>query len=128
MSRVLALATLLCSGVAAADVFKNLQVMPKTSSREELKQEMRMQSKSLGVECDFCHDMPDMASDKSSHKATARAMMRMTEELNTKWFKDAKKQVNCGTCHQGHEEPPRFPPMAAAAPAVATPTKDASKP
>ena len=33
-------------------------------TKDELKPIMRAQTKALGVECDFCHDVPDMASDK----------------------------------------------------------------
>jgi len=97
-------------GVALAD-FKNLQVLPKTISKEELKTYMKAQSKALGVECDFCHDVPDMASDKNDKKQIARKMIQMTNDVNDKWLKgmkDAdKNKVTCATCHQGHEVPPK---------------------
>ncbi len=100
-------------GVAMAD-FKNLQVLPKSMSKDELKAYMKAQSKSLGVECDYCHDVPDMASDKNGKKLIARKMMQMTNEMNDKWLKgmkDAdKNKVTCGTCHQGHEQPPKWVP------------------
>ena len=100
-------------GVALAD-FKNLQVLPKTISKEELKTYMKAQSKALGVECDFCHDVPDMASDKNDKKNIARKMLAMTAELNDKYIKllkgGEKHLVTCGTCHQGHESPPAFVP------------------
>jgi hypothetical protein len=107
------LAVLLSGGVALADGLKNLQVLPKTTTKEEIKPIMRAQAKALGVECDFCHDVPDMASDKSEHKKVARQMMKMTAEINEKWlkpqFKDHEKnKVTCGTCHQGKESPPAF--------------------
>ena len=97
---------------AAADAaFKNLQVLPKTISKEELKTYMKAQSKALGVECDFCHDVPDMASDKNDKKQIARKMIQMTNDVNDKWLKgmkDAdKNKVTCATCHQGHEVPPK---------------------
>jgi len=99
------------AGVARAD-FKNLQVLPKTMSKDDLKAYMKAQSKALGVECDFCHDVPDMASDKNEKKIVARKMIQMTNEVNEKWLKgmkDAEKnKVGCGTCHQGHEVPPKF--------------------
>src|SRR5438270_9990611 len=69
-------------GVAMAEGFKNLQVLPKTISKEELKVQMKGQAKALGVECDFCHEVPDMASDKNDKKAIARKMLQMTAELN----------------------------------------------
>lgn len=98
-------------GMARAD-FKNLQVLPKTISKEDLKAYMKAQSKALGVECDYCHDVPDMASDKNEKKLIARKMIQMTNEVNEKWLKgikDAEKnKVGCGTCHQGKELPPKW--------------------
>ena len=99
------------SGVAAAD-FQNLQVLPKSISKDDLKAYMKAQAKALGVECDHCHEVPNMASDKLENKKIARKMMQMTAEINDKWLKgmkDAdKNKVTCGTCHQGKEEPPKF--------------------
>lgn len=107
------------SGVALAE-FKNLQVLPKTMSKDELKTYMKAQSKALGVECDFCHDVPDMASDKNEKKLIARKMIQMTNEINDKWLKGMKgaekNKVTCAQCHQGHEEPPKFVPSAEKAP------------
>jgi hypothetical protein len=104
-------------GVAVGEGFKNLQILPKTISKEELKAQMKGQAKALGVECDFCHEVPDMASDKNEKKAIARKMLTMTAELNDKYIKTLKggekHPVTCGTCHQGHESPP---PFVAAAP------------
>src|SRR3954465_3755334 len=98
-------------GVALAE-WKNVQVLPKTMSKDELKALMKAQSKALGVECDYCHDVPDMASDKNEKKLIARKMMQMQNEINDKWIKGwkgaEKNKVSCGTCHQGHEEPPKF--------------------
>ena len=102
-------------GVARAD-FKNLQVLPKSMSKDELKAYMKAQSKALGVECDYCHDVPDMASDKNEKKLVARKMIQMTEDINDKWLKGMreaeKNKVGCGTCHQGHETPPKWVPPA----------------
>ena len=99
------------SSVALAE-FKNLQVLPKTISKDELKAYMKAQAKSLGVECDYCHDVPDMASDKNDKKQIARKMMQLTNEVNDKWLKGMKdvekNKVTCGTCHQGHEQPPKW--------------------
>jgi hypothetical protein len=111
-----AFAFLVGGGVAMADGFKNLQVLPKTISKEALKAQMKGQAKALGVECDFCHDVPDMASDKNDKKAIARKMIAMTDELNDKYIKPLKggekHLVTCGNCHQGHESPPAFVPPA----------------
>src|SRR4051794_34984815 len=77
------------SGVALAE-FKNLQVLPKSISKDELKSYMKAQAKALGVECDYCHDVPDMASDKNEKKLIARKMIQMTNEINDKWLKGIK--------------------------------------
>ncbi len=88
---------------------KNLQVLPKTTTKQQLKVIMKGQAKALGVECDFCHDVPDMAADTNEHKKIARQMMKMTEDINTKWMKGwpgaDKHPVGCNTCHQGKPEP-----------------------
>jgi len=108
---VVAVAVAVC-GTALADGFKNLQVLPKSSSKDQLKAIMKEQSKALGVECDFCHDVPDMASDANEKKKISREMMKMTAEINGKWLKGIKgaekNQVTCGTCHRGKDEPPPF--------------------
>jgi hypothetical protein len=113
--RWLLIPVLVGGGVATAADWKNLQVLPKTISKDDLRANMKMQSKALGMECDGCHDVPDMASDKNQNKIIARKMMQMEKEINEKWIKsmikDADKhQVTCGTCHQGHESPPAFGP------------------
>ena len=121
---LLALAFLVGGSVALAENtpagYKNLQVLPKTITKDELKAQMKAQAKALGVECDFCHDVPDMASDKNDKKLIARKMIFMTAELNQKYITPLKggekHQVTCGTCHQGHESPPAFPPSAEKAP------------
>ncbi len=111
---LLVAALVFAGGTAIADGFKNLQVLPKTITKDELKAIMKAQAKALDVECDHCHNVPDMASDDNPNKKIGREMMKMTMEINTKWIKglkDAEKhQVTCGTCHRGHEEPPPFVP------------------
>lgn len=102
----------LIGGVALADGLKNLQVLPKSTTKDEIKQIMRGQAKALDVECDHCHNVPDMASDDNPNKKIARQMMQMTAEINARWLKGMKdvekNKVTCGTCHQGHELPPAF--------------------
>jgi hypothetical protein len=92
---------------AEGSVPKNLQVLPKTMTRDQVKGVMKMLSKELGVECDHCHEVPDMASDKLEHKKIAREMMKMMDELNRKWIAKVapKAEVTCNTCHRGHEKP-----------------------
>lgn len=102
---------------------KNLQVLPKDISAKDLIQTMRGYTQALGVECSFCHaDNPqthrrDFASDANPHKNTARIMIRMVNEIDTKYLATAdpdaspnEKKVSCGTCHRGHSHPPAFVP------------------
>ncbi len=92
--------------------FTNLKILPKSTSKDQLKKVMKAQSEALGVDCDFCHDENDMASDNNEHKKIARSMMKMTKEINSKWFgKDKGAEfVSCATCHRGKAEPPDFVP------------------
>lgn len=104
----------------------NLQVLPKDISNQQLIATMRGFTKALGVECSFCHaENPqthrlDFASDAKPEKTTARTMMRMTKEINSKYLSTvndpdataAEKTVTCGTCHRGNSMPPAFQPAA----------------
>lgn len=98
-----------------ANDFTNLQILPKNISPEKLELEMELYSRALGVECGFCHvkngEEMDFASDKNKHKEEARDMMRMTNELNEKYFgvnlkdPDEAPVMTCYTCHRGEEFP-----------------------
>ena len=116
----LILAATLCSlSLPPEEKAKNLKVLPKNISHEDLMKEMHSYNKALGVKCDFCHahskDDPkkmDFASDEKEEKETARDMMRMTNRINKKYFKSGKDAnghqimtVTCYTCHNGQHEP-----------------------
>jgi hypothetical protein len=93
----------LFSSVAQAQA-KNLKVLPKDITKDELKALMKNNiAKALGVTCDHCHDIDDMSKD-TEKKEIARAMMKMTSEINTKNFK-GKNRVTCLTCHNGDIKP-----------------------
>jgi hypothetical protein len=99
---------------------RNLKVLPADISDQKLDSIMQTYNVALGVKCQFCHvemkgfkDSLDYASDKEPMKENARRMMRMTIELNSKYFYfDSTKQpaflntVTCKTCHQGEPFPP----------------------
>ncbi len=99
--------------------FKNLQVLPKNISDEALQKIMETDfNKGLGVSCDYCHAKvpgsadPDFASDAKSEKEIARSMMRMTLDINQKYFGmenpkigDTLMSISCKTCHQGEPYP-----------------------
>ena len=94
---------------------ENLQVYPKDIGRAELTQRMREFSFALGVRCQYCHTGGNgvsfegvvFASDDKPAKRTARAMLRMVEQLNTTTLAqlparaEPRVVVECVTCHRG---------------------------
>lgn len=91
---------------------KNLQVLPKDTPAQEVSARMQVIAQSLGVRCEYCHvDEPgpngrrDMSADEKPTKNTARVMMRLTEDINTKLASGLGKanpvSVGCVTCHRG---------------------------
>ena len=94
---------------------ENLQVYPKDISRAELTQRMREFSFALGVRCQYCHTGGNgvsfegvvFSSDDKPAKRTARAMLRMVEQLNTTTLAqlparaEPRVVVECVTCHRG---------------------------
>ena len=89
---------------------KNLQVLKFVKSKQELKGWMHMIKTSLGVDCDYCHNTDDFASDEKPTKRKARMMLRMLVQIRADYFSypDAK-QPTCYTCHQGNKEPTNEP-------------------
>jgi hypothetical protein len=97
--------------------YTNLKVLPKNISKAELDKVMSGFKTSLGVKCNFCHapnaeGKMDFASDAKPEKDMARMMMKMTANINKKFFhiKDAKNPdavlaVSCITCHNGKPHP-----------------------
>ena len=89
----------------AAAPGKNLKIYPAGTDTAEIKKDMKLVSKALGVQCDFCHDLDDFSKDVE-HKDVARGMMKMTASINAKLKKDGfKGEVKCITCHAGAEKP-----------------------
>jgi hypothetical protein len=99
---------------------KNLKVLPKHISHEELGKIMDSWKAALGVKCSFCHAASadssnhhlDFASDAKPEKNIARSMYKMTGKINKKYFsfnKDDKGDVipaiSCVTCHRGSPHP-----------------------
>ena len=99
---------------------KNLKILPKNISHEELDKIMDGFKAALGVKCNFCHAPSkdttshhlDFASDDKPEKKIAREMMRMTAKINKKFFSydkdengEAAKPITCMTCHRGAERP-----------------------
>jgi hypothetical protein len=115
------LVALVVLGIAASapadPTYKNLKVLPKNITHEQLDSVMHQFNRSLNVKCNFCHasqkDNPrklDFASDEKGEKNVTRDMMRMTDRINKKFFKFKKEEgkiapVGCMTCHNGNPHP-----------------------
>ena len=97
--------------------YKNLKVLPKDISTQELRTTMNAFTRALGVRCGFCHapkpgeQRLDFALDDKPEKKTARLMMEMTRDLNEKYIgtledhSDPPIKVQCVTCHRGIPNP-----------------------
>lgn len=125
ISAALAFIVFIIIGIAATTPpdehpHKNLKVLPKDISHDDLDKVMDGFKAALGVKCNFCHAPSkdssdhhlDFASDEKPEKNIARHMMRMTAKINKKYFsfnKDDKGEtvpaINCITCHRGNPHP-----------------------
>ena len=98
---------------------RNLKVLPKDIPDGELAGLMVRYSRELNVQCQFCHtEGPqgiDFASDESPAKLTARVMIGMLNDINTKYLAQVSDRryavpLTCGNCHQGQTTPPVYEP------------------
>src|SRR6516165_9539741 len=94
---------------------KNLKFFPADITRDALTQRMREFAFALDVRCQYCHaggngvtlDGVDFASDEKPTKLKARAMLKMTEQINKNLLTEVpsraepRVEVNCATCHHG---------------------------
>src|SRR3982751_5698451 len=80
------------SGTNDDPAYKNLKILPKKITEKQLDSVMHHFNSSLGVKCSFCHvrnettNKTDFASDENKHKLVARQMMKMTKNINDKYF------------------------------------------
>jgi Photosynthetic reaction centre cytochrome C subunit len=122
--RVIAVLTLfICIGVAAVkqpvnEKFKNLHVLPKNITTDSLDKIMDGFNRQLGVDCKYCHVKDKKADtlmfdkDDKAEKEITRNMMRMTMDINKKYFQfnetvtaEQVQAVTCYTCHKGEPMP-----------------------
>ena len=113
-------------GRGAGEPPKNLQVLPKESSRQDVLNVMRTFTAGLGVACEYCHaEAPgaaaggggrggpplDFALDTKDQKKTARAMLQMVNDINGRYLPQMgrtigdRNRVWCETCHHGLSKP-----------------------
>jgi cytochrome c553 len=109
----LALTLLAQSGSAAEG--KNLQVLPKDITKDELKKTMDGFTEQLGVKCTFCHVVDQYEKDERPHKADARRMIKLVQDMKAKkadYFGPRTKEavITCSMCHKGKAEPEPFVP------------------
>lgn len=117
--------------------FKNLQILPKDISHDDLDSVMHHFTASLGVKCSYCHvgdpatRKMDFAKDDKPEKQIARKMMLMAIDINKNHFQQIAEQmdsgkmamptdtsavsymlkyVTCYTCHHGDPHPDNHPP------------------
>jgi hypothetical protein len=120
------LSILVIAGMAAiehpgSERFKNLQVLPKNITVDSLDKIMDGFNADLGVDCKFCHKRDKKAdtlifdSDDKSEKEITRNMMRMTMDLNKRYFQfnetvqaDQVQAVTCFTCHRKEPLPAKL--------------------
>ena len=100
----------------------NLRVLPRDSSAADIRMLMDRYNEELGVTCDYCHAQDartqklDYVSDDNPAKQTARVMIAMLNDINSKYLAQLDDQkyasaVSCGNCHRGQTDPPEFEPQ-----------------
>ena len=96
----------------ATEVFKNIQYFKTNVPAGRLLAVMEIgYSKSLGVNCTYCHVPGAWDKEDKPAKQIAREMAQMTMAINTdllakvKNLKSARPVVNCTTCHRGQVKP-----------------------
>ena len=92
-------------GQKSEDFYKNIQVL-KGLPADLMTPSMQFMEISLGVHCAYCHDddAQKRELDTKPTKNTARAMIRMVNDINKNTF-DGHDVVTCYTCHRGHTNP-----------------------
>ena len=109
------LAAPMVAATSAGPEHKNLQVLSKDISKDELKKTMDGFAEQLGVKCTFCHIVDQYEKDERPHKADARRMIKLVMDMKAKkadYFGPRVKDavITCSLCHRGKAEPEPFVP------------------
>jgi photosynthetic reaction center cytochrome c subunit len=97
------------------DALLTIQVL-KGIPENEFMETMGFFSASLGVNCDYCHNLEndnswDAYAKDNAHKQTARRMILMMTAINKANF-GGQHVVTCYSCHRGGETPMGTPSIA----------------
>jgi hypothetical protein len=98
---------------------KNLKVLPKDMSGDDVDKLMHQYQQYLGVPCGYCHEenpetkQINYVSDENPSKEVARFMISMTSDINSKYLSQLGDRryadpITCGNCHRGQVQPPAF--------------------
>jgi hypothetical protein len=108
---------------------KNLQVLPKDFTGQQVHETMEGWAGSLGVHCDTCHAADPSGpgpngrprlkfeDDSKPEKQMARIMYTMLEDMKKNYIAKVAAMdkmdtpaapLTCGTCHRGHIDPEEF--------------------
>jgi hypothetical protein len=91
----------------AEERFKNIQIF-KGQPAQNVMRAMQFFTRSLGVECSFCHIRGAMDKDDKHEKVFARTMYQIVQYANKSI---GEPKVSCYTCHAGHQEPEAAPDL-----------------
>ncbi len=86
----------------AEQKYKNIQLLKGIPSERLLKVMFAFKS-SLGVDCTYCHIKDQFEKDDKAQKQTARKMIQLVRDTNTKL--GTTTRVTCFTCHRGQTRP-----------------------
>jgi hypothetical protein len=94
----------------AETVFKNIQILKGRPAAQVLAIMEIGYSRSLGVNCTFCHTPDKWEAEDKTKKQIAREMWAMTQNINNQSLKaikniSEKAVINCTTCHRGQSTP-----------------------
>ena len=115
MPLVCLIVAFLSATATAAPEHKNLQVLDKNISKDDLKKMMEGFAAQLGVKCQFCHVDELYEKDDKKQKTDARKMIKLVTEMKSRkpeFFKTTVKEsaIQCAMCHRGRPQPEAFVP------------------
>lgn len=87
----------------AEQKYKNVQLLKGIPSERLMKVMFAFKS-SLGVDCTYCHIKDQFDKDDKPQKQTARKMIQLVRDTNTK-LGTTTTRVTCFTCHRGQTRP-----------------------